>query len=97
MILELIHFFLRKIFNFFFFSREVKHIDLQLPEAPQPLYTYNPTLSLEPSLVKKFKEKTISSVDLQNQSSSSSAVPATFKKRKIMGGSKNVRQRVDDE
>lgn len=71
-------------------------MDFQLPEAPQPLYTYQPTLSLDPSLVKKFKEKTISSLDLQNQSSSSSAVPATFKKRKIMGGSKNVRQRVDE-
>lgn len=82
---------------FFFFYREVKHVDLQLPEVPQPLYTYQPTLSLDPSANKKFKEKTISSLDLQNQSSSSSAVPATFKKRKIMGGSKNVRQRVDDD
>lgn len=72
-------------------------MDLQLPEAPLPLYTYQPTLSLEPSLVKKFKEKTISSLDFQNQSSSSSAVPTSFKKRKIMGGSKNVRQRVDDD
>uniref|UniRef100_A0A336LS45 Calmodulin-lysine N-methyltransferase n=1 Tax=Culicoides sonorensis TaxID=179676 RepID=A0A336LS45_CULSO len=62
-------------------------IDLQLPTKYEPV-AFVPS-EPEPVPMKKFKEKTITSVDADE--------PGFFKKRKIAGGSRNVRKRVDDD
>ncbi|XP_063699353.1 WW domain-binding protein 4 [Culicoides brevitarsis] len=62
-------------------------VDLELPtryEAP----VFVPS-EPEPAPVKKFKEKTITSIDADE--------PGFFKKRKIAGGNRNARKRLDDD
>lgn len=78
---------------FSFSFREEKHVDLQLPYTPDHEYKYVPAVTIVPEVpVKKFKEKTISSLD----DSDSLAVPDSFKKRKF-GNKRNARQRLDDD
>lgn len=72
---------------------ETKHVDLQLPE-PSHQYVYVPAAHVEPEPpIKKFKEKIISSLPVDDESSSTLS---TFKKRKT-AIKRNVRQRNDDE
>lgn len=72
---------------------ETKHPDLQLPE-PTHQYVYVPAAHVEPEPpIKKFKEKTISSLPVDEDGSNTMN---TFKKRKT-AVKRNVRQRVDDE
>lgn len=74
-------------------QREVKPVDLQLPE-PSHHYVYVPAAHTEPEPpVKKFKEKTISSLPVDDDGSDT---VNTFKKRKTTI-KRNVRQRNDDE
>lgn len=65
---------------------EQKPVDLELPKQHVEYY---PVACIQPEdpPVKKFKEKTIVSID-------SDAVPSTFKKRKI--GNRNIRRTNDD-
>lgn len=68
-------------------KQEEEYVDLELPKQHnyfQPVATVQPD---EPP-VKKFKEKTITSID-------SDEVPSTFKKRKF--GNRNIRRANDDE
>lgn len=79
------------IFNSFFFLlifREESFVDLQLPtQSYEPIYV--PAVNVETEVpVKKFKEKTITSIDADE--------PGFFKRRKIAGGSRNVRKPVND-
>lgn len=74
-------------------EKETKPVDLQLPE-PSHQYVYVPAAHVEPeSPIRKFKEKTISSLPVDDEASDT---PNTFKKRKI-AVKRNVRQRNDDE
>lgn len=73
---------------------ETKHVDLQLPEISHQ-YVYVPaaqTMEAEPP-VKKFKEKIITSIPVDDDSTDALN---TFKKRKT-AIKRNVRQRNDDE
>jgi WW domain-binding protein 4 len=67
---------------------EQKPVDLELPK--QHAEYYIPVASIQPEepAIKKFKEKTIVSID-------SDEVPSTFKKRKI--GNRNIRRNNDDD
>ncbi|KAG5676750.1 hypothetical protein PVAND_006559 [Polypedilum vanderplanki] len=65
---------------------EKKPIDLGLPKQTHEYYAIATVQSDEPP-VKKFKEKTITSLD-------SDEIPSTFKKRKF--GNKNIRRTNDD-
>lgn len=65
---------------------EQKPIDLELPKQSVEYYPVASVQTEEPP-VKKFKEKTIVSID-------SDEVPSTFKKRKI--GNRNIRRNNDD-
>lgn len=70
-----------------FIFRPIVHVDLELPtryEAP----VFVPS-EPEPAPMKKFKEKVITSIDTDE--------PGFFKKRKIAGGNRNTRKRLDDE
>lgn len=72
-------------------TKEVKQVDLQLPEQKQQIVfkAPEPTPPLEP--VVKFKEKSVSNLQVEGNDIS-------FKKRKLSSGSKaNRRQRTDDE
>lgn len=72
---------------------EPKHVDLQLPEFSHQ-YVYVPAAHVEPEPpVRKFKEKTISSLPVDDEGSDTLN---TFKKRKV-AVKRNVRQRNDDE
>lgn len=72
---------------------EPKPVDLQLPETSHN-YVYVPAANIEPEVpVKKFKEKTINSLPVDDDSS---GISNTFKKRKT-AIKRNVRQRTDDE
>lgn len=65
---------------------EQKAVDLELPKHHVEYYPVA-SIQLEEPPVKKFKEKTIVSLD-------SDDVPSTFKKRKI--GNRNIRRTNDD-
>lgn len=70
-----------------------KPVDLQLPE-PSHQYVYVPAAHTLPEPpIKKFKEKTISSLPVDDEGSNTLN---TFKKRKT-AIKRNVRQRNDDE
>ncbi|KAG4072322.1 hypothetical protein HA402_004254 [Bradysia odoriphaga] len=72
---------------------EPKPIDLQLPE-PTHNYVYVPAAHVQPEApIRKFKEKTISSLPVDDETADTSN---TFKKRKT-AIKRNVRQRNDDE
>lgn len=74
----------------FLLCSEIKYEDLQLPEVKHE-YVYVPAANVVPDVpVKKFKEKTVTSL------SDASDIPSTFKKRK--GAiNRNARQRVDED
>lgn len=74
----------------FSFCSEIKYEDLQLPEVKHE-FVYVPAANVVPDApVKKFKEKTVTSL------SDASEIPSTFKKRKG-AVNRNVRQRIDDD
>jgi hypothetical protein len=66
--------------------QESSHIDLQLPKQNDIYYAVASVNTEEPP-VKKFKEKTITTID-------SDEIPSSFKKRKI--GNRNIRRTNDD-
>lgn len=73
---------------------ETKPLDLQLPETSHN-YVYVPAAHVEPEPpVKKFKEKTINCLPVDDEEISGTS--STFKKRKT-AVKRNVRQRTDDE
>lgn len=86
---SLIHLFFNYFIKLFYrYFREEEYVDLQLPkQSYEPIYVPAANVEIEPP-VKKFKEKTVKSVDGEE--------PGFFKKRKIAGGSRNVRKRLDD-
>lgn len=75
----------------YFRFREVKMVDLQLPQTERTEYSYVPAVSIEPP-PKVFKEKTVTSLTDEDNS-----VPNTFIKRKFGGNKRNARQRLDDD
>lgn len=66
---------------------EPEYIDLELPKQKHAYYQPIATVQPDEPPVKKFKEKTIVSID-------SDDVPSTFKKRKF--GNRNIRRTNDD-
>lgn len=68
-------------------EEEEEHIDLELPKQKHEFYAVATVKTDEPP-IKKFKEKTITSID-------SDDVPSVFKKRKF-GGNRNIRRTNDD-
>lgn len=65
------------------------YVDLELPsQSFQPVYVPAANQEEQEPPVKRFKEKTVTTVDAEE--------PGFFKKRKIAGGSRNVRKRLDD-
>lgn len=69
---------------------EAEEIDLELPKQSVAFYPVASVQSDEPP-VKKFKEKTITTLD----SGDTSEVPSVFKKRKF--GNRNIRRANDDD
>lgn len=80
------------IFNFFF-NREEKPVDFQLPNTASKEFTYVPATTTETEPPPRiFKEKTVKSLEDEDNS-----IPNTFKKRKFGGNKRNARQRFDDD
>lgn len=70
-------------------QQEPEYLDLELPKQNNVFYQPVATVSTDEPPVKKFKEKTITSID------STDDIPSTFKKRKF--GNRNIRRTNNDD